>query len=141
MSNWAAWAAAGVSLVGAGLAYLGARQGTRPERDAVTESRRDEWGRRFSTAIELLARSDPRDRAMGRGLLDALFESDLATADDRRIAQRLLQASVLVDVPVSAQRDVTAREVAAPLARAVDGIEFVEDNGDEGGSPATEEQG
>ncbi len=128
MSDVAAWIAALVSLIGAGLAYVGARQGSRPERDAVTESRRDEWGRRFSTAIDLMIRPGARDRAMGRALLDALFESDLATDDDRRIAQRLLAASVLSAVPVSAQREIEPRQVGVTAA-AVDDIEFVEDDG------------
>ena len=128
MSDVAAWIAAVVSLVGAGLAYVGARQGSRPERDAVTESRRDEWGRRFSTAIDLMIRPGARDRAMGRALLDALFESDLATEDDRRIAQRLLAASVLSAVPVSAQREIEPRAVGGTAAT-VDDIEFVEDDG------------
>ena len=125
MSTASAWLAAAVSLLGAGLAYLGARQGTRSEAQAVTESQRDEWGRRFSTAIDLMTRTGHRDRAMGRALLDALFESDLATADDRQIAQALLAASVLADVPVAAQRESALR----PQARAVDDIEFVEDDG------------
>ena len=136
MSVLAAWAAALVSLIGAGLAYLGARQGSHPERDAVTESRRDEWGRRFSTAIDLMIRPGDRDRAMGRALLDALFESDLATDDDRRIARSLLQASVLAAVPISAQRELEPR-AAGVTAAAVDDIEFVEDDG--GRTTAAEE--
>lgn len=131
MSGAAAWVAAGISLLGAALAYLGARQGTRSEAQAVTESQRDEWGRRFSTAIELMTRPGARDRAMGRGLLDALFESDLATADDRRIAERLLQASVLVDVPVATQRELGPHAVR-PSVEPVDDIEFVEDDGHHG---------
>ena len=128
MSDAAAWVAAGVSFVGAALAYLGARQGTRPEAQAVTESQRDEWGRRFSTAIELMSRPGARDRSMGRALFDALLDSNLATADDRRIAQHLVTASVLAQLPVSAQPDVRAATTGAS-PHVVDDIEFVEDDG------------
>ena len=138
MNDVSAWVAAVVSLIGAALAYVGARQGSRPDRDAVTESRRDEWGRRFSTAIDLMIRPGVDDRAMGRALLDALFESDLATADDRRIAQRLLEASVLAAVPVSTQRELEPRP-AGLTPSAVDDIEFVEDDG--GSTTAASEEG
>jgi hypothetical protein len=128
VSDAAAWVAAGVSLIGAGLAYLGARRGTRSEADAVTESQRDEWGRRFSTAIELMTRPGARDRSMGRALFDALLDSNLATADDRRIAEHLVTASVLAQLPVSAQSDLRAvSEGARP--HVVDDIEFVEEDG------------
>jgi hypothetical protein len=128
VSDAAAWVAAGVSLIGAGLAYLGARRGTRPEADAVTESQRDEWGRRFSTAIELMTRQGSRDRSMGRALFDALLDSNLATADDRRIAEHLVRASVLAQLPVSAQSEIRAAATGA-LPHVVDDIQFVEEDG------------
>jgi uncharacterized membrane protein YcjF (UPF0283 family) len=127
MTDAAAWVAAGISLVGAGLAYLGARQGTRPEAQAVTESQRDEWGRRFATAIELMTRPSARDRSMGRALFDALLDSTLATADDRRIAEHLVEASVLAPLPTSAQANLRPAS-AGSSPRAVDDIEFVEDD-------------
>ena len=124
MTDWTGWVAAGVSLVGAGLAYVGARRGTRSEARAVTQSARDEWGRRFSLAIEMLTSEDARRRSMGRALLDALFDSDLAQADDRRIAERLLRELVLTEIPATLG-------VAAPAARAapesLDDVDFVED--------------
>ena len=89
------WVAAGVSVVGAGLSYLGARRGSQPELQAVKQSERDEWGRRFATGIELMTAAEPRQRAMGRALVDALLDSDLAQPDDRRIARALLTATVL----------------------------------------------
>lgn len=128
MSDAAAWVAAGAALIGAGLAYLGARRGTRPEAQAVTESQRDEWGRRFSTAIELMTRPGAQDRAMGRALFDALLDSNLATADDRRIAEHLVKASVLAQLPASAQPDVRAAATGA-RPHVVDDIEFVEEDG------------
>jgi hypothetical protein len=129
VSDTAAWVAAGASLVGAGLAYLGARRGTRPEADAVTESQRDEWGRRFATAIELMTRPGARDRSMGRALFDALLDSNLATADDRRIAEHLVTASVLAQLPVSAQPVVRAPAAGSSQPHVVDDIEFVEEDG------------
>ncbi len=54
----AAWIAAGAALLGAALAYVGARRGSKPEAQAVTQSERDEWGRRFTTAIELMTDTD-----------------------------------------------------------------------------------
>jgi hypothetical protein len=131
MNDAAAWVAAGISLVGAALAYVGARQGTRPEAQAVTESQRDEWGRRFATAIELMTRPSTRDRSMGRALFDALLDSTLATADDRRIAEHLVKASVLAPLPTSAQPKLGAA-AAGYSPRAVDDIEFVEDDGTDG---------
>ena len=98
------WVAAGVSVVGAGLSYLGARRGSRPELQAVLQSERDEWGRRFATAITLLTAADPRQRAMGRALVDALLASDLAQPDDRRIARALLTATVLATTQTPAPR-------------------------------------
>jgi hypothetical protein len=140
MSDAAAWTAAAVSLVGAGLAYLGARSGTRPEAQAVTESQRDEWGRRFSTAIELMTRPGAQDRSMGRALFDALLDSNLATADDRRIAEHLVKASVLAQLPASAQPDLRTAPPGA-LLHVVDDIEFIEEDGpstDPGPFPAEE---
>jgi hypothetical protein len=137
VSDAAAWVAAGVSLIGAGLAYLGARRGTRSEADAVTESQRDEWGRRFSTAIELMTRPGARDRSMGRALFDALLDSNLATADDRRIAEHLVTASVLAQLPVSAQSDLQAVSTG-PRPHVVDDIEFVEEDGTSDGAKYVE---
>ena len=128
MSGAAAWVAAGIALIGAGLAYLGARQGTRSAAQAVTESQRDEWGRRFSTAIELMTRPGARDRSMGRALFDALLDSNLATADDRRIAEHLVTASVLAQLPASAQSEIRAASARA-LPHVVDDIRFVEEDG------------
>ncbi len=122
--------AAGASLVGAGLAYLGARRGSRPEQLAVTQSERDEWGRRFTTAIELMTDTDERRVLIGQALLGALLDSDLAQADDRRIATRLLRESALADLGMPAA---PALHDGVPGIRpngpVVDDVEFVEDDG------------
>ncbi len=117
------WAVAAVSLLGAGLAYLGARRGSRSEHDAVVESRRDEWGRRFAQAIDLMGSTTAEQRAIGRSLFDALLDSDLAGPDDRRIATRLVQSGVLEPLPPGLR-------LPAPgvVAHAVDDVRFVEDD-------------
>lgn len=117
------WAAAAVSLLGAGLAYVGARRGSRPERDAVVESRRDEWGRRFAQAIDLMGSATPAQRAIGRALFDALLDSDLAGPDDRRIAARLVQSGVLEALPPGLRLP-----VSGVVAHVVDDVRFVEDD-------------
>lgn len=121
------WVAAGVSLLGAGLAYVGARHGSQPEEEAVTQSQRDEWGRRFSEAIALLTSESGRQRTMGRALVDALLDSDLAQQDDRRIAQRVLAAAALSGWPEDVSPD--APEGIAP--HIVDALAVVEDDGAE----------
>lgn len=129
MSELTSWAAAAASLIGAGLAYVGARRGTRPEHDAVVESRRDEWGRRFAQAIELMTSDSASQRSMGRALFDALLDSDLAGPDDRRLAEHLVRAAVLAPLPASAQ--LSRSLPAGRRANVVDDIRFVEDDEDE----------
>ncbi len=124
MSGWGDWLAAAVSLTGAALAYVGARRGSRPDAEAVTESRRDEWGRRFTTAIDLMGDPDERRRSMGRALLDGLLDSDLAQPDDKRIAERLLLQAAL-----TGPGGVVAHEVGGRFPAALDDVIFVEDDG------------
>jgi hypothetical protein len=112
-------------LLGAGLAYLGARHGSRPEQQAVTQSRRDEWGRRFAEAMTLLTDESPHQRAMGRALIDALLDSDLAQADDRRIAQRMLAAAALSGWPEDV---LSTRQMGGQIVSAVDDVAVVEDD-------------
>jgi hypothetical protein len=112
-------------LLGAGLAYLGARHGSRPEQQAVTQSRRDEWGRRFAEAMTLLTSESSHQRAMGRALIDALLDSDLAQADDRRIAQRMLAAAALSGWPEDV---LSTRQMGGQIVSAVDDVAVVEDD-------------
>ena len=75
--------------------------------------------------MTLLADDNPRQRTMGRALLDALLDSDLAQADDRRIAQRLLAAAALSGWP----DDVApARQTGAQIVSAVDDLDVVGDD-------------
>jgi hypothetical protein len=76
--------------IGSALAYLGTRSATRAER---TARRREEWGRRFTAALQAVTSEDARRRATGRALLVALMRSELATEDDRRDAAAVLDAA------------------------------------------------
>jgi hypothetical protein len=76
--------------IGSVLAYVGTRGATRAEREA---SRREEWGRRFTAALEAITSSDSRRRATGRALLVELMHSELATDDDRKAAAAVLEAA------------------------------------------------
>ena len=116
-------------MLGAGLAYLGARHGSRPEQQAVTQSRRDEWGRRFAEAMTLLTDENPHQRSMGRALIDALLDSDLAQEDDRRIAQRMLAAAALSGWPEDV---LPTRQTGGRIVSTVDDVAVVEDDETDG---------
>lgn len=75
------------SLVGAGLAYFGARAGT-GQREK--QGRREEWGRRFTAALAEIGSRDERQRTIGRVLLATLARSELASPEERQMADRLL---------------------------------------------------
>ena len=76
--------------LGSAFAFWASRGATRTEREA---RRREEWGRRFTTALEGITSPDPISRATGRALLEELLDSDLASADDRRAARAVLDAA------------------------------------------------
>ncbi len=80
--------------VGSGVAYWGTRNRTQVER---TARQREEWGRRFTSALEAINSTDHSSRATGRALLEELLTSPLATDDDRRAAQAVLAAAALHD--------------------------------------------
>lgn len=75
---------------GSAFAFWAARGATRAEREA---RRREEWGRRFSIALDRITSADPISRATGRALLEELLGSALATDDDRQAAQAVLDAA------------------------------------------------
>ena len=75
--------------------------------------------------MTLLADDNTHQRAMGRALVDALLDSDLAQEDDRRIAQRMLAAAALAGWP----DDVSpARQTGGRIVGAVDDVAVVEDD-------------
>jgi hypothetical protein len=73
--------------LGAGLAYLGTRRGIAQQE---RQGRREEWGRRFSTALADIGDPDPWRRQLGMLLLAKLARSTLASAEERALADDLL---------------------------------------------------
>jgi hypothetical protein len=111
--------------LGAGLSYLGARAGAHSTNRATEQresaGRREEWGRRFAAALSLLGEQSQRDRMIGRALLVQLLASDLATADDREVAAKILAADA-VDKPTQAALR------ALPAGPDLQDVEFVQDD-------------
>ena len=73
---------------------------------------------------------------MGRALVDALLDSDLANDDDRRIAQRMLAAAALAGWP---EDMAPTRQTGGQAVSAVDDLAVVEDD-EASGSQAQEER-
>lgn len=73
--------------LGAGLGYWGAHVAT-GQRER--QSRREEWGRRFTSALSDLGSAQARRRALGRALLAQLAKSDLASQEEHELADHLL---------------------------------------------------
>ena len=90
------------AVLGSAVVWLGTRRATDVERDA---RRKEEWGRRFTAALEAATSADRRRRSAGRSLLVELSASALASEEDRRQADAVL-AAIAVDV-----RDPTLRLV------------------------------
>lgn len=77
-----------MSVLGAGLAFFGARAGARQQERA---GRRTEWRQRFEIALDQLSESaDRRRRAIGHAILRSLAKSDFATDEDRALAKAVL---------------------------------------------------
>ncbi len=121
-----------LALVGAALGaaggYLGALRGTSQRERAA---RREEWGRRFTAALDDVSSETFRRRELGRAVLVELASSALASPEERELARVVLDTGARIDARGS---DVTA---ALQPGLTVDDVEFVEDNdGDvEGGAP------
>jgi hypothetical protein len=86
--------------------------------------------------MTLLTDESPHQRAMGRALIDALLDSDLAQDDDRRIAQRMLAAAALSGWPEDV---LPTRQTGGQVLSAVDDVAVVEDD-ESDGSHMQEEQ-
>ena len=90
MSSWE-WIAPAASfagaVLGASLSYLGAQLGTRQQ---DVQGRREEWGRRFTAALDAIGYPQPRRRQLGLLLLGKLARSSLASDEERRLADELL---------------------------------------------------
>lgn len=107
--------------VGAASAYLAAQRGTRQRE---RQARQEEWGRRFSAALDDVAAETFRRRELGRVVLVLLAESRLADEEERLLARAVLQAGARLD---DEGEDVT--QTAHGVT--VDLLDFVEDTEDE----------
>lgn len=91
------WLAPSAIGVGAVASFTGARLGAKANRDASAEAtaqrelqaRRDEWGRRFASALERTASPDVLQRTIAVTMLAALLRSELASPDDRALAREV----------------------------------------------------
>lgn len=93
MSDWV-WLAPTATFLGAGLSYVGAWLGTKERSRA---GRREEWGRRFTSALDAIKSEDPRARFLGRTVLAELAGSELATPEERQLADHLLDDEARFD--------------------------------------------
>lgn len=104
MGGWV-WLAPVGTVVGAVLAFFGARAGVRSDREATGQrelaARREEWGRRFSTALEYLGNERRQMRLVGHQMLIQLLRRELARDDDVDLGEHVLSV-VLVDIEAEA---------------------------------------
>ena len=113
--------------IGASLSYLAAVRGSQ-QREG--QSRREEWGRRFTAALADLGDPDPRRRQLGQVLLGRLATSGLASDEERVLADELLEEAALFP---SHGQDLRLLGESMDL----DEITFIEETGD--GPPEPEE--
>lgn len=73
--------------LGASLSYVCARAGVRQQE---AQSRREEWGRRFTAALDGAGQPEPQRRLLGLLLLDKPAHSSLVIAEGREFAEELL---------------------------------------------------
>jgi hypothetical protein len=105
--------------IGAGVGYRATRGATKVEGEA---RRREEWGRRFTSALTAVTGSEPTQVAAGHALLLQLIRSDLASEEDRREARAVLEV-------FATQRDDVDLRLVPP--RELNEAEIVEDTGDD----------
>jgi hypothetical protein len=105
---------------GAAASYVAAQRSTRQRE---RQGQREEWGRRFTTALADVGSEDFRRRVLGRVVLVQLAESELADVQDRQLADTVLE--------MGARLDADGDDVTLGVAGAtVDLLEFVEDTGE-----------
>lgn len=75
---------------------LSPARGSAP-RQLETAGRREEWGRRFTVAIESIQSPHLRSRVLGRTVLAELVSSELATEQERQLARVVLTEEATID--------------------------------------------
>jgi hypothetical protein len=130
------WWSAALAFVGAGLgstvSWVVARRDIAQREAAaradvgqrVEQSNLEEWGRRFTAALEGVSSESVRQRALSRVLLVQLGQSDLATSEEKQLVLAVLDAGARID---GDGEDVT-RFRAGML---VDEVVYVEDTEDD----------
>ena len=128
------WATPLLAFVGGGggawLSYRAARRDTlarsEGERHDLSQregqGRREEWGRRFTSALDDIASSEFRRRELGRAVLVHLSGSELATQEERELADLVLERGTLLD-------DDGTPLPGAPEGITVDDVTVEEDDG------------
>ncbi|HZC51170.1 MAG TPA: hypothetical protein VE441_01545 [Mycobacterium sp.] len=79
---------------GAGLSYVAVRSDTHQRE---TQGRREEWGRRFTAALDAAGQAEPQRRLLGLLLLEKLAHSSLATDEERQLVDELLTDAARYD--------------------------------------------
>lgn len=119
--------------IGSGASFYAARRDTESESEAAAKdltqreraSSREEWGRRFTTALADLNSDDSfRRRHFGRIVLGAMVNSDLTSPEDRRLLEEVLLAHARFDQ----EGDEVGLGAEGML---MDDVRVVEDDGDE----------
>jgi len=131
------WLAAILAFIGAAIgsaaSFWAARRDTEAESRAAADdlsqreraSAREEWGRRFTAALaDLNSDESFRRRHFGRIVLGAMVDSDLTSAEDRRLLEEVLLAHARFDE----EGDEVGLGAEGML---VDDVRVVEDDGDE----------
>jgi hypothetical protein len=119
---------AGAAL-GASLSYVGTRAGTRQQE---TQGRREEWGRRFTAALESASDTERRRHELGLVLLTGLAGSSLASEEERQLAKDLLNQAARYD-----PRGGDLRLVHA--GPDLDALRIIEENGPSEPDPSEED--
>jgi len=132
VSSWE-WAApvlsfAGAAL-GASLSYLASGAGMRQQE---TQGRREEWGRRFTAALDAAVHPEPQGRLLGLLLLGKLANSSLATDEERQLVDELLTDAARYDVGGADLRLVRP-------GTELDGLRLVEEDGESATDRSEEE--
>jgi hypothetical protein len=103
------WATPVLAFIGGGggawLSYRAARRDTVARQEGErhdlsqreTQGRREEWGRRFTAALDDIASDEFRRRELGRAVLVHLTISELATNEERELAKVVLDTGARLE--------------------------------------------